>query len=361
MSLQRTPLYEHHRQLGAKLVDFNGWEMPLQYSGILEEHHAVRENVGAFDVSHMGQIEISGARALHLVQYLVPNDIGKLDVDQAAYTQLCQDDGGTLDDLLVYRLPDRYLLVVNAGTKDQDVQWVQGHAADVAGVEVRDASSAYAMVAVQGPQAEATLDRDVQADLSRLTLFRAVETEHEKEPIVVSRTGYTGEDGFEIMGPPDAIVAVWKALMKAEATPIGLGARDTLRFEAALPLYGHELDEATTPVEAGLGWSVKDKPSDYLGKDVLMRQKREGGRKRLVGFRMLDRGVPREDYALYRDGQRAGYVTSGMKAPTLDAFLGMGYLEGADKPPEGAEIEVEMRGKRRRAEVVKLPFYRRSG
>ena len=359
MSLQRTPLFEHHRQLGAKLVDFNGWEMPLQYSGIIEEHNAVREGVGVFDVSHMGQIDVSGQRALDLVQYLVPNDASKLDVDQAMYTQLCNADGGTLDDLLVYRLPDRYLLVVNAGTKDKDLQWVQRQAAEFEGANVRDASAAYAMIAIQGPEAEATLAGHVQADVSRLTLFRAVETELEKQPVVVSRTGYTGEDGFEIMGPPDAIVALWKALMKAEATPIGLGARDTLRFEAALPLYGHELDEATTPVEAGLGWSVKDKDVDYMGKDVLLRQKREGGRKRLVGFRMLDRGVPREGYALYQDSQEAGHVTSGMKSPTLDDFLGMGYLQGPDKSAVGTEIEVEMRGKRRRAEVVKLPFYRR--
>ena len=360
MNLKRPPLYEHHRQLGAKLVEFNGWEMPLQYAGILEEHHAVRENVGVFDVSHMGQIDISGESAFDLVQYLVPNDASKLDIDQAMYTQLCNADGGTLDDLLVYRLPDRYLMVVNAGTTDEDLQWVQRHAAEFEGANVRDASAAYSMIAVQGPEAEATLGRHIQADLSRLTLFRAVETELEKQPVVVSRTGYTGEDGFEVMGPPDAIVALWKGLMKAEATPIGLGARDTLRFEAALPLYGHELDEETTPVEAGLGWSVKDKDVSYIGKDVLLRQKREGGRKRLVGFRMLDRGVPREGYALHRDGQEAGYVTSGMKSPTLDAFLGMGYLEGSERPPEGTEIGVEMRGKRRRAEVVKLPFYRRS-
>ncbi|MFB6285522.1 MAG: glycine cleavage system aminomethyltransferase GcvT, partial [Candidatus Bipolaricaulia bacterium] len=354
----RTPLYEHHRQLGAKLVDFNGWEMPLQYAGIIEEHHAVRDNIGVFDVSHMGQIEVSGAGALELVEYLVPNAIGSLDVDQARYTQLCDAEGGTLDDLLVYRLPDRYLLVVNAGTKDDDVEWVKRHATAFEDVSVRDASSAYAMVAVQGPDAESVLREHIQADLSRLTLFRAVETELEKEPVIISRTGYTGEDGFEIMGPSEAVVSLWKALMKAEATPIGLGARDTLRLEAALPLYGHELDEDTTPVEAGLGWSVKDKDADYLGKDVLLRQKREGGRKCLVGFRMIDRGVPREGYALYREGGEAGYVTSGIKSPTLDDFLGMGYLEGSEKPSEGTEIEVAMRGKRRRAEVVKLPFYR---
>ena len=360
MNLQRTPLFEHHRQLGAKLVDFNGWEMPLQYTGIIEEHRAVREHVGLFDVSHMGQIEVSGDRALDLVQSLIPNDAEKLDVDQALYTQLCTADGGTLDDLLVYRLPDRYLLVVNAGTKDADLQWVQRHAAEFEGASVRDASASYAMIAIQGPEAEATLGQHIQADIARLTLFRAVETELEKEPIIVSRTGYTGEDGFEIMGPPEAIVALWKLLVKSDVAPIGLGARDTLRFEAALPLYGHELDEETTPVEAGLGWSVKEKNVPYLGKDVLLRQKREGGRKRLVGFRMLDRGVPRERYALYRDGTEAGYVTSGMKSPTLDDFLGMGYLKGSDKPAEGTEIEVDVRGQRRRAEIVKLPFYRRS-
>ena len=360
MDPKRTPLFEHHRQLGAKLVDFNGWEMPLQYSGILEEHHAVREGVGVFDVSHMGQFEVVGDRALELLQYLVPNDIGKLDVDQAAYTQLCNADGGTLDDLLVYRLPDRYLMVVNAGTKAKDFQWIERHAEDVGGVDVRDASAAYAMIAIQGPQAEATLSGHIPADIAQLKPFRAVETALESAPIIVSRTGYTGEDGFEVMGPPEAIDALWTRLIESDVAPVGLGARDTLRFEAALPLYGHELDEQTTPVEAGLGWSVKEKDVDYLGKDVLLGQKREGGRKRLVGFRMADRGVPRQGYLLYRDGQEAGDVTSGMKSPTLDAFLGMGYLDGAEKPPEGTEIEVEMRGQRRRAEVVSLPFYRKS-
>lgn len=359
MSLKRTPLYEHHRKLGARFVEFSGWEMPLHYTSVIEEHRAVRQNVGVFDISHMGQIEIRGGDALDLVQHLIPNDAARLDADQALYTPLCNEEGGTLDDLLVYRLPDRFLLVVNAATTGRGVRWIRRDARRFRNVEVKNASRDYALLAVQGPHAEKTLRDRVPVDLSRVQAFRAVETELEKEPALISRTGYTGEDGFEIYGAPDLIVQLWIELIKAGVSPIGLGARDSLRFEAGLPLYDHELDEETTPVEAGLGWTVKDKPDDYLGKAVLLRQKREGVNKRLVGFRMREPGVPRQGYTLFRDGEEAGYVTSGMKAPTLDSFLGMGYLRGSKAPAAGTEIEVEIHGRPRRAEIVKLPFYRR--
>lgn len=360
MTLKRTPLFEHHRKLGAKMVEFGGWEMPLQYTSILEEHKAVRESVGVFDVSHMGQIEITGPQALDLIQFLIPNDAGKLEADQALYSPLCHERGGTLDDLLVYRLPDKYLLVVNAATTAKDVQWVQRHASRF-DVSVKDASADYAQIAVQGPYAQEALQRHVEVDLSRLAYYHAVETEYFKEPVLISRTGYTGEDGFEVYGPPEAVVQLWKELIKAGVLPIGLGARDSLRFEASYPLYGHELDEETTPVEAGLGWTVKDKPVGYMGKDVLLKQKRgEGVRKRLIGLKMREPGVPRQGYKLFRDGAEAGYVTSGMKALTLGEFLGMGYLWGSEAPPPGTEIAVEIHGKFRQAEVVKLPFYRGS-
>lgn len=361
MALQRTPFFELHRKLGAKLVEFGGWEMPLQYTSIWEEHRAVRENVGVFDVSHMGQIEITGPQALELVQLLIPNDAAKLDVDQALYSPMCNERGGTLDDLLVYRLPDRWLLVVNAATTEKDLRWIRQHAQRFPGTAVRDASRAYAQIAVQGPRAQEALQRHVEVDLARLGYYRAVETEYFKEPVLLSRTGYTGEDGFEVYGPPQAVVQLWKELLKAGVPPVGLGARDSLRFEASYPLYGHELDEETTPVEAGLGWTVKDKPVDYVGKEVLLRQKRgEGVRKRLVGFAMREPGVPRPGYKLYREGEEVGYVTSGMKAPTLNEFLGLGYLRGSEAPPPGTSLEVEIHGKRREAEIVKLPFYRGS-
>jgi aminomethyltransferase len=361
MDLKRTPLFELHRKLGAKLVEFGGWEMPIHYStGILEEHRAVRESVGVFDVSHMGQIEITGQHALDLVQYLITNDASRLNLDQALYTPMCHEHGGVLDDLLVYRLPDRYLLVVNASTTEKDYAWIQKAAARFPGVHVMNTSDSYSQLAVQGPQAETAVQRHVEVDLSRVQYFYSVETERVKEPVLISRTGYTGEDGFEVYGSPDVIVQLWKDLIKAGVPPIGLGARDSLRFEAAYLLYGHELDEDTTPIEAGLAWTVKQKSVDYAGKDVLVRQKREGGSKSLIGFTMLEPGVPRQGYVLYVEGKQQGYVTSGMKSPTLGEFMGMGYLR-VPKPLEaGREIEVEIRGQRKAAKTVKLPFYRGS-
>jgi len=367
MALKRTPLYEYHRKLAAKMIEFGGWEMPLQYRSILEEHRAVREGVGVFDISHMGRIEIRGEQALDFVQFLIPNDAVKLEMDQALYSTMCNERGGTLDDLLVYRLPDlergsaKYLLVVNAATTEKDLRWIEGQAVRFPEAEIVDLSNSLAQLAVQGPQAEEALQRHIEVDLSRVRYFRATETELYKEPMLISRTGYTGEDGFEVYGPPSAIIRLWKELIKNGVTPIGLGARDSLRFEAAYPLYGHELDEETTPIEAGLSWTVKDKPADYIGKEVLLRQKRgEGVRKRLVGFRLKEPGVPRQGYKLYREGEEAGYVTSGMKSPTLGEFLGLGYIWGSEPPPVGTEIEVEIRGRRHKAEVVKLPFYRGS-
>ena len=359
MELKRTPLYELHRKLGAKLVEFGGWEMPIQYAGILEEHRSVRENVGVFDVSHMGQVEITGKNALELVQYLIPNDASKLNLDQALYTPLCNERGGTLDDLLVYRLPDKYFLVVNAGTTEKDFQWIKKVSMRFSDVRVVNASSSYAQIAVQGPKAEEALQRHVEVDLSRIKYFYSVETELEKEPVLISRTGYTGEDGFEMCAAPNVIVQLWKDLIKSGGAPIGLGARDSLRFEAAYPLYGHELNEETTPIEAGIGWTVKEKAGDYLGKAVLLCQKREGGSKYLVGFKMHDAGVPRQGYPLYGDGKEVGYVTSGMKSPTLGEFLGMGFL-ATKRVQVGTEIEVAIRGQRKRAEIVRLPFYRGS-
>lgn len=360
MDLKRTPLYELHRKLGAKMVEFASWEMPLQYTSILEEHRMVRERVGVFDISHMGQIEIRGPQALDLLQGLIPNDASQLEVNQALYSPMCNERGGTIDDLLVYRLKGKYLLVVNAANTEKDFQWICKQAANF-DVQVVNASPEYAQLAVQGPQAEEVLQRHVAVDLSQLRYFYAVEMKLYDERVLLSRTGYTGEDGFEIYGPPSEIVQLWDDLIESGVAPIGLGARDSLRFEASYPLYGHELDETITPVEAGLGWTVKEKPADYVGKDILLRQKRgEGLRRHLVGFRMLEPGVPRHGYTLYHEGKEAGYVTSGMKSPTLGDFLGMGYLKMSQPPQPAWKIEVEIRGGRKRAETVKLPFYRGS-
>ena len=360
MTLKRTPLFDQHRKLGAKLVEFAGWAMPLQYTSILEEHKAVREGVGVFDVSHMGRLWLKGPQALDLLERLLPNDVSRLDVDQALYSPMCHEGGGTLDDLIVYRLPDGYLVVVNAANTQRDLEWMRKHAVHF-DVELRDVTAEWAQLAVQGPKAEAALQKHVGANLAGVRYYRGVRTAYAGQPVLLTRTGYTGEDGFEVYGPPEAITQLWDELIRSGITPAGLGARDSLRFEASYPLYGHELDEQTTPVEAGLGWTVKEKPVDYIGKAVLLRQKRgEGVRKRLIGFRMREPGVPRQGYKLFLNGEAAGYVTSGMKAPTLGAFLGMGYVRGAEAPPPGTPLQVEIHAKRREAEVVKLPFYRGS-
>jgi aminomethyltransferase len=349
------------------MVDFGGWDMPLQYAGIIEEHRAVRENVGVFDVSHMGEIEVRGPRALDFVQYLVTNNVGRLSIDQVLYTPMCNENGGTVDDLLVYRLPDlerdaeKFLLVVNAGTTPKDYAWIEKQAAGFEGVEVINVSSSYAQLAIQGPAAEEVLQHLVDVDLSRINYFWAVEAEHYKEAIVLSRTGYTGEDGFEIYGLPQTITQLWKDLIKAEVAPIGLGARDSLRFDACYALYDHELDDVTTPIEAGLNWTVKKKPEhDYLGKEVLMQQKAEGGSKTLVGFEMTQPGVARQGYPIYLDGAEAGVVSSGMKSTTVDKFLGLGFINRGFDHEIGSQIEIEIRNTRKTAEIIETPFFRGS-
>lgn len=356
MSLKRTPLYEAHRRLGAKLVEFGGWEMPIQYTSILEEHQAVRKSVGVFDVSHMGELEITGPQALALVQKLITNDASTLLEYQVLYSPMCYKTGGTVDDLLVYKLPDRYLLVVNASNTDKDYQWIQKNAAGFSNATVRNASAEYGQIAVQGPEAERLLQPFVEHDLRQVKYYWAANARVLGGTALTSRTGYTGEDGFEIYARPALIQRAWDAFVQAGARPIGLGARDTLRFEASYALYGHELNEQTTPVEAGLGWTVKGKESDYNGKAILLAQKREGTKKKLVGLRMLEPGVPRQGYKLFADGREVGAVTSGMYAPSLEQFLAMGLVSTS----VSASIEVEIRGQKKRAQLTKLPFYRGS-
>jgi aminomethyltransferase len=357
MSLKRTPLYESHRRLGAKLVEFGGWEMPIQYTSIIEEHQTVRSSVGIFDVSHMGEIEITGPNALNLVQKLITNDASTLKDYQVLYSPMCYESGGTVDDLLVYKLPDRFLLVVNAANTEKDFAWVQQNAKGFS-VTVKNASDDYGQIAIQGPQAPALLQPFTECPLKNLGYYWATEARVLGHRVLLSRTGYTGEDGFEIYAEPKVIVTLWDELVQAGAKPIGLGARDTLRFEAGMPLYGHELDEKTTPVEAGLGWTVKEKDSDYNGKKILLAQKRQGTAKKLVGLKMLEPGVPRQGYKIFADGREVGAVTSGMFAPTVNAFLAMGFVSSDILPT--ALIEIEIRGQRKRAQLTKLPFYRGS-
>ncbi|HEY5596834.1 MAG TPA: glycine cleavage system aminomethyltransferase GcvT [Candidatus Bipolaricaulota bacterium] len=356
MTLKHTALYSRHQAQGAKLVEYAGFAMPLQYTGILQEHDAVRRGAGAFDVSHMGELLVRGPQALDFLQYLLPNDTGQLAPDQVLYSCMCYPDGGTVDDLLVYRRPDHFLLVVNAANADKDYDWVKQQAGRF-DVSVENASDRFSQLAIQGPKAQALLEKAIRKDLSTVKYYWATEATLYGEKTLLSRTGYTGEDGFEIYSGPQAACRLWDDLIKAGVVPIGLGARDSLRFEACLPLYGHELDATTSPVEAGVGWTVKDKPNEYLGKQVLLRHKRERPR-HLVGLQMVEAGVARQGYKVVQGSTPIGVVTSGMKAPTVDAFLAMALV----KQPLalGAPVQVDIRGALKQAKVVKLPFYKGS-
>ena len=358
---KRTPLYERHVALGARMVEFAGWEMPVQYSGVIAEHHAVRQRAGLFDVSHMGEFQVEGADALPYLNTLVTNDIAELDPWQAHYAILCKDDGGALDDLLVYHLrDDQYLVVVNASTTGRDFAWFQQHAPGT--INLVNRSDATGLLALQGPLAQTILQPLTAADLGSLAYYHCMEAEVAGLACLVSRTGYTGEDGFELFVSWGQAPDLWDALLSAGKDagllPCGLGARDTLRLEAAMPLYGHELDEQTTPVEAGLLRFISFDKGDFIGRPALLRQKEEGPPKKLVGFKMEDRGIPREGYAIRRHGEPVGRVTSGSHSPTLNAAIGLGYIR-PETAKVGDDLEIVIRDRPARARVVRRPFYKR--
>src|SRR5215469_14687122 len=330
-SLKRTPLYEQHLALGARLVEFGGWEMPVQYSSILEEHRAVRTRAGLFDVSHMGEFKVEGKDALAFLQYLVPNDVGRLAIYQALYTQLCLPSGGTIDDLIIYHLAENhYMLVVNAANIDKDFAWVEKQAKNF-DVQAINQSDATALLALQGPEAQAILQPLTGEDLSAIRYYHYAPGMVDGINCIISRTGYTGEDGFELYCASVNVIKLWQDLLasgkKHGLLPAGLGARDTLRLEAGYCLYGHELDETTNPLEAGLGWTVKLNKEDFIGHDALAKIKEQGLKRKLVGIEMVERGVCRGGYAIYADGQQIGALTSGTPSPTLNKNIGMGYVE----------------------------------
>ncbi len=363
-ALRHTPLFDLHVELGGRMVGFGGWEMPIQYSSILREHEAVRQRAGLFDVSHMGEIEVKGAGAAELVDQLVTNWPSQLPPDGVLYTPMCREDGGIVDDLLVYKLAeDRFLLVVNAGTTGKDVAWVVSQAARLGSQAlVADRSAEIAQLALQGPRAEAILASVLGADLNQLAFFHWLEVDDLLgQRALVSRTGYTGEDGFEIYLRSGAAEQVARALLERGQSEglamVGLGARDSLRFEACLPLYGQEISDTINPLEAGLGIFVKwDK--DFIGKQALLRAKDKGLARRLVGLRLTQRAVPRHGYDVVAGGEVVGEVTSGMIAPTLGEPLALALV-----PPErsqlGSQMAVRIREQDIAAEVVKRPFYRR--
>jgi len=362
-SLKKTPLNARHRASGARMVPFAGWDMPVEYSGIVAEHLAVRERAGLFDVSHMGEIEVAGKDALAAVQRISSNDASKLAVGQAQYSGLLTPEGTFVDDLLVYRQgPSHFMLVVNAGNIATDYAWIAEQIKPAGDAVAVDASSRYALIAIQGPAARGILQTLTAVDLASMKYYWFAHGEVAGVRATVSRTGYTGEDGFEVFVPPQAADKVWLALLEAGASagivPCGLGARDTLRLEAGMRLHGNDIDQTTTAVEADLNWIVGWKKDDFNGAAVLREQKANGPARKIAGFEMLDRGIARHGYDVYIGEDKAGIVTSGTQTPYLKKAIGMAYLP-ADCTAPGTEFEIDIRGRRARAAVVAMPFYKR--
>ncbi len=363
-SLKQTPLNDLHRQLGARMVEFGGWDMPVQYAGgILDEHRAVREAAGLFDVSHMGEVEITGPDATAFLSRLVTNDPHPLTNGQAQYTVMCYPTGGAVDDLIIYRLDqDHYLAIVNASNKDKDFEWMQQQVGGL-NVTLADRSDDYGLLALQGPRAVEILRPLTDVDLDAMPYYTARSGHVAGLPVVVSRTGYTGEDGFELLVAAVQAPQLWTALLDAGAAhglkPAGLGARDTLRLEAAMPLYGHELDAETNPIEAGLNRFVNFDKGDFIGREPLWASKSQGPAKKLVGLELVGRGIPRQGYEVVKDGEVVGVVTSGTQSPTLGKAVGLAYVR-PDCAAVGTEVSVMVRGQPVAAKVVKRPFYKRA-
>ncbi len=381
--MKRTPLYEQHKKLNAKMVEFGGWEMPVSYSGVLKEHQAVREKVGLFDVSHMGEVLVEGPDALKFLQWLTSNDLNLIGEGQCQYSLLMRPNGGVVDDIIIHKMgPQKFFICVNASNTDKDFAWIKEHQKDF-DVSVQNQSAEYSQLALQGPLAEKLLQKFVSVDLSKIKSFHFVETSPpapllgkergaEISPslqrrglgggMLIARTGYTGEPGFEIYCSNTDAPKIWGTLIDAGKEfgllPCGLGCRDTLRLEMAYPLYGHELNDEITPLEAGLAWVVKMNKGDFIGREVLLKQKEEGLKQKRVGFILKDPGIAREGYLIFAGDEKVGNVVSGTYSPSLDKSIGCGYV-----PPSlstfGTKIFIEIRGKKKLAEVVPTPFYNR--
>ena len=356
--LKKTALNEAHRRLGARMVDFGGWDMPIQYTGPIDEHLAVRQDAGVFDVSHMGEIEIRGPQALALVQYVTTNDAARLSDGQAQYSALTFPEGTFVDDILVHRFgPEEFFLCVNASNAEKDFAWIRGHASGFA-AEVSHTSDRYTQLAVQGPRALERLQPLVDVDLGAIKYYWFARGAVAGVPAIIARTGYTGEDGVELYFDPAASEEIWGRVLAAGVKPCGLAARNTLRLEAKMALYGNDIDQSTTVLEAGLGWILKLDKGEFVGRERLAAQKEEGLARRLVGFEMVERGIARDHYPVLVGGEPAGHVTSGSPAPYLKKNIGLAYLPVAHTAV-GTRLEVDVRGRRVAAEVVPTPFYRR--
>ncbi|MEO7658953.1 MAG: glycine cleavage system aminomethyltransferase GcvT [Pyrinomonadaceae bacterium] len=366
-NLKQTPLNAAHRELGGRMVDFGGWDMPVQYpAGVIEEHMRCRTRSGLFDVSHMGEIWVTGPDAIAFVNRLTTNDVTKLVDGQAHYSALTRENGGVVDDLLVYRFgAEKLLLVVNAGTTEKDWEWISSHKNDSDDVSLKNASAEYCQIAVQGPDAVGILQQLTETDLSAIKYYHFEEGEVDAVDAIISRTGYTGEDGFEVYAAPQFAEQLWKKILstgKYESPdgilPCGLSARNTLRLESAMSLYGHELGDDITPLEAGLSWITKLQKGEFIGSAALVEQKETGLTRKIVGFEMTEPGIARDGFDVFVEGEKVGRVTSGSPAPFLKKNIGLAFL-----PPQfanaGQEIKIEVRGKQINAKVVPTPFYKR--
>jgi len=364
METKKTPLYDEHVNLGGQVVDYAGWFLPIQYEGLVAEHEAVRNAVGLFDVSHMGEITIKGKDALAFVDYLMTNDISKIVDNQIVYTFMCTPNGGVVDDLLVYRFNhDDFYLVVNASNSDKDYKWILEQKGNF-DVEIVNISDTVGEVAIQGPLAQKVLQKLTKTDLDKITFFtldRKVDINGVE--CMVSRTGYTGEDGFEVYTTNEGVVKVWKDILEAGKDegikPTGLGCRDTLRFEASLPLYGHEMSDEITPLEGGFKYFVKlDKESDFIGKEALNKQWSDGLKRKLAGFEMVGRGIPREGYEIQKDGKKIGHVTTGYMSPTLKKNIGNALIS-TEFTELGGEIDIMIRNKPVTAKIISKKFLKK--
>ncbi len=354
----RTPLYDWHAAHGARIVEFGGWDMPVQYAGIVDEHNAVRTAAGLFDVSHMGRLSFGGPDALDLIQHVYTNNAATMKDGQVRYGLVCNDNGGIRDDILVYRWPYGWAMVVNASNREKIVEWLNAHKG-ARNVQIDDRTTATCMIAVQGPKALEMSAGLTEADPSKLAYYHATPSRYRGRDCVVSRTGYTGEDGIEVIAPTDLAVPLWEDLVKRGGKPCGLGARDTLRLEAAMPLYGHELNEDIDPLQAGLAWAVKFDKGDFLGRAALLNRKEDKTRRVRVGLELAGKRPAREGALVQADGKTVGVVTSGTLVPTLNKAIAMAYVDPV-LAAVGTEVTLDVRGKGESARVVPLPFYKRA-
>jgi aminomethyltransferase len=355
---RKTPLYDIHVNHGARIVDFSGWLMPVQYESIIKEHEAVRSKAGIFDVSHMGEFLLKGKDVISFLQYIMINDLRLLEESKGQYSCMCYENGTVVDDLMYYEeKEDCFRMIVNAGNIEKDFRWLNQHIGDN-DVHIQNLSTERSRLAFQGPKADDLLQPLVDIDLSEINRFYFRHCKLNSIPIFIARTGYTGEKGFEISFANNYAEHIWTGLVNTGARPAGLGARDSLRLEACYSLYGHEISDSITPIEAGLNWLAKPKENiDYIGKEILMKQKSEGTNRVLVGLNLIDKGIIRENYKIFKDGTQIGYVTSGGFSPTLKKTIGLGLIN-RESNKIGTEIEIQIRGKMRKGKIVDTPFYR---